>query len=235
MWTDEDIHNRWTKTKFQCRLMRTGLALFLRSNHEHPEIARVGRLTPGEVTLTLGRSSMALDRHEVELLQMPFHNISAVKVLPMSVDMQMFMALIQGFRSAAWFGIAKTALFIFTALTMADWSHVRMPVLVARLPSMLAWSGISIVAGLLLHLPFRFLPRAWRIEGRLWRMRFETMDRRSFSLLLDPGSRDRVVPLLRAAGLVVYLNPGRETLLDRGWSILKAGEAFIKRWADEFL
>jgi hypothetical protein len=233
MWTEEEIHHRWTKTKFQCRLMRTGLASFLRSNHEHHELARVGRVTPGEATLTLGRSSLALDRDEVELLQVPFHNISAVKVRPMSVDMQMFMTLIQGFRSGAWFGIAKTVLFIFAALSVVDLSNVRLPSLLHHLPSMLAWSGISIVSGLFLHLPFRFLPHAWRIEGRLWRMRFETMDRRSFSLLIDPGNRDRVVPYLRAAGLVVYLDPGRETWLDRGWSMLKAGEASCKHWASE--
>lgn len=235
MWTEEDIHNRWSKAKFESRLLRAGLASFARSNHEHHEIARVGRLTPGDVTLTFGRHTLVLDRDEVELLTVPYRNLSAVKVRSMSVDMQMFTILIQGFRSAAWFGIAKTALLVFTGLVIMNPRSIDLPILMYRLPSILAWSGISIVAGFLLHLPFRFIPHAWRIEGRMWRMRFEAMDGRAFSVLLDPDARDRVVPLLREVGLVVYVDPGRETWLDRGWTMLRICEKFVGRLADDFL
>ncbi len=233
MWTEEDIQNRWTKAKFECRLMRTGLASFRRSNQKRYELARVGWLRPGEVTLTLGRSILVLDRDDEELLRVPFRNISAVKVRSMSVDIQMFTALGQSLRSSAWFGVAKTALCILAALSMIDLSWGRLPSLVQRLPDVLAWSGVSVLTGLLLHLPFRFLPRAWRIEGRLWRMRFETMDGHCFSLLLDPGIRDQIVMHLRETGLVVYIDQERKTWLDRSWPLLKVCETFVRRWASD--
>ena len=233
MWTEEQIHNRWTTAKFPCTLLKTGLGPLQRANRDRPEVARVGRLRPGAMTVTLGRSTLVLDRKEVEILEIPLRNISSVRVRPVSVDAQLMTLLLGAFRVSAWFGVGKAAFLVFSLIIMIDEPQVQLPRLAANLPYLLNSLAISGVVGLFLHVPFRFVPGLWRIEGRLWRARIETMDGHAFNLMLRRDHLDRIVPLLREAGLVVYVKEGRATLLDRGWAFRGLVMARCRRFVGE--
>jgi len=122
---------------------------------------------------------------------------------------------------------------VLSAFFLIDDPLARLPRVLAHLPLLLAHAALSIPVGFLLFLPFRLLPGAWRIDGPMWRFRFEAMDGRAFNLLVGRRLRETLIHLLRETGLMVYSYPQRLTLLDRGWAVRRRCEAAIRRFCSE--
>lgn len=227
------ILEHWSKARFRCILLGSELRPFRRPGRERQEVARTDRLRPGEMMLAISPSSLRLTRAGRDRLNIPIRNLSRVEIHPVSVDAQLIALLSGVFRSATWLGTAKGAILVLSAFFLIDDPHLQILRWLNHLPLLLAHVALSIPFGFLLHLPFRLLPGAWRIDGPAWRLRFEAMDGRAFNLLVGRHLRDTLIDLLRKTGLTVYLYPHRLTLLDRGWATRMRCEAAIRSFCRE--
>ena len=225
--------DHWPKAKFRCVLLAAGLKPFRRPGQEGREVARIDRLRPGAVALGIGPSSLSLGHGQREMLGIPIRNISCVEVHPFSVNTQLIGLLSGTIRTATWLGAAKGAFLVLSTLAVMDNPRVQIPFMLNHLPYLFAQFVLLLPVGFLLDVPFRLLPGVWKIEGPMWRLRFEAMDGRAFNLLVGRQLLDTLVRLLRKTGLMVYVHPGRLTLLDRGWAVRKRCEAAIRRFCRE--
>lgn len=225
--------DHWPKAKFRCVLLAAGLKPFRRPGQEGLEVARVNRLRPGAMALRIGPSSLSLGHGQREMLGIPIRNLSRVEVIPFSVNMQLLGLLSGTLRTATWLGAAKGAFLVLSTLVFMDDPRVQIPYLLNHLPYLFIHLALLVPAGLLLDVPFRLLPGAWKIEGPMWRLRFEAMDGRAFNLLVGRQLLDTLVHLLRKTGLMVYVHPGRLTRLDRGWAVRGWCAAAIRRFCKE--
>jgi hypothetical protein len=166
------------------------------------------------MSLRIGADCLTLDRDDVLLMKVPFNYIRAVEARPLSVASQLRSALFKRVPIFSWVAFAKTVLMLFAILVYVSSPQMNPQALASYLMS-------SVGLSLAFHLPLVFIPNAWRIEGRRWRLRLIAMDDRSFTVVMDSVVQQEFFALLRASHLVVYADPRAETWLDRRWPKFK--------------
>ena len=160
--------------------------------------------------LGVGPTCLTLDRDDAILMKVPLNTISAVQARPYSVAAQLWAALYKRTPLSTWASIIKTGMLLIAILF-----YIRAPQMTPQelVSYVLSSMGVSVT----IHLPAIFIPNAWRIEGRRWRLRLVAMDKRFFTLVMDSVVQQEFFDLLRASHLVVYVDPRAETWLDRKW------------------
>ncbi len=202
--------SRWEEIRFPGELARPGIRNLRKNHHGLFWLNETGRIKTGRMMLRVGPTCLTLDRDDVILMKVPLNTISAVQARPYSVAAQLWAALYKRTPLSTWAAIIKTGMLLIAILF-----YVRAPQMTPQELGCYVLSSMGV--SLWIHLPTIFIPNAWRIEGRRWRLRLIAMNNCFFTIIMDSVAQQEFFDLLRASHLVVYVDPRAETWLDRKW------------------